>query len=470
MCNRWRLTLLGYVFLLSPGLEGCGGSSDNQAGPFTAQTLENGSVANSGGPRGPVGPGVGVPANFLPPEVSPTSTPSPAIFPQMELISQLGLETSRFGPGISGDGSVIAYVYDASASTGDYYLSILDRRSGARDNILLPPDSVIPDKIDISDDGRYVAFLAGDGLAVGDDPNPSDTVNDIYVLDRQTNTIERVSRTSTGGELDARTQWPAISGDGRYVAYMSQASNLFPESSNFDNDIFLYDRVTGLTQRASSGLGGVEASARSELPAISGDGRLVSFTSYANNLVAGPISTIPQGYIWDRITDTVERVALGFDGQPLNMSTGIVQLNHDGTTLAFFTLASNVSADAPSGGLFVKYRDSGQVHLISSGAGSGGFGLSGDGRFLTYIDFADNGIDGELPGVADVFVRDLSTGATRLVSTGSLGPSNGNSQAVLSRPIARNGAYIVFQSSATNLATGLTGSVEVFAGANPFLR
>lgn len=209
---------------------------------------------------------------------------------------------------------------------------------------------------------------------------------------------------------------------------------------------------------------------RSELPAISGDGRLVSFTSYANNLVAGPISTIPQGYIWDRITDTVERVALGFDGQPLNMSTGIVQLNHDGTTLAFFTLASNVSADAPSGGLFVKYRDSGQVHLISSGAGSGGFGLSGDGRFLTYIDFADNGIDGELPGVADVFVRDLSTGATRLVSTGSLGPSNGNSQAVLSRPIARNGAYIVFQSSATNLATGLTGSVEVFAGANPFLR
>ncbi|MDA1259942.1 MAG: hypothetical protein O3A20_04910 [Planctomycetota bacterium] len=149
----------------------------------------------------------------------------------------------------------------------------------------------------LSADGRFVVFDS-----VADDISPGDfnASSDVFVHDRATRVTTRVSLDSLGLEGDRASWLPVISSCGRFVAYKSDARNLVPGDNNDALDVFVHDRLTRTVERASVGAGGVEAIGRSNDCAISGDGRLVAFTSFAANLIVGDTNGVPDVFVRDR--------------------------------------------------------------------------------------------------------------------------------------------------------------------------
>src|SRR5262249_4022499 len=138
--------------------------------------------------------------------------------------------------------------------------------------------------VKISADGRFVVFASEAAGLVPDDTNG---VSDVFVRDRVSGTTERASVDSNGVQGNAPSGGPSdpsISADGRYVAFTSLASNLVPRDTNGYGDVFVRDRRTGTTERVSVGTGGAEAHHVSASPSISADGRYVAFTSFASDL------------------------------------------------------------------------------------------------------------------------------------------------------------------------------------------
>ena len=137
----------------------------------------------------------------------------------------------------------------------------------------------------VSADGRFVAFASeADDLVVGD----TNHAFDVFVNDRMTGMTERVSVDSTGAQANAASieQFcPALSSDGRFVAFESDATNLVPGDTNGVADVFVRDRLTATTERVSVDSAGAQANDRSDFPAISADGSVVAFVSTATNLV-----------------------------------------------------------------------------------------------------------------------------------------------------------------------------------------
>ena len=149
----------------------------------------------------------------------------------------------------------------------------------------------------MSGNGRYVAFQSEASNLVPGDTNGT---HDVFVHDRLTGETTRVS-VSTGGEQgSSRSEWPSISGDGRYVAFASYADNLVPGDANWSRDIFVHDRLTGQTTRVSVSTGGRQASGDSYYPSMSADGKYVAFHSVASNLVPGDTNDCCGIFVHDR--------------------------------------------------------------------------------------------------------------------------------------------------------------------------
>ncbi len=162
----------------------------------------------------------------------------------------------------------------------------------------------------VSASGRYVAFTSSADDLVAGDTNRS---LDVFVRDRGTGRTERVSVRTDGGQArrsGAGSGQAAISGDGRFVAFASAASNLVAGDTNHATDVFLRDRVAGNTVRVSVGSGGAQSRGPSGLPAISVDGRVVAFVSAARNLVARDTNRAPDVFVRDLAKHTTERVSV----------------------------------------------------------------------------------------------------------------------------------------------------------------
>ena len=163
----------------------------------------------------------------------------------------------------------------------------------------------------ISADGRYVAFTSKATNLVINDANEA---GDIFVHDRQTGTTERVSVASDGTEGTSDSLAPALSADGRYVVFTSEATNLVASDTNGTHDIFVHDRQTGITERVNVASDGTEANGRSWHPVLSGGGRYVAFESSATNLVAEDTNRRNDVFVHDRQTGITERVSVASDG------------------------------------------------------------------------------------------------------------------------------------------------------------
>lgn len=194
----------------------------------------------------------------------------------------------------------------------------------------------------ISPDGRYVVFESGITNLVPSDTNERD---DLFVYDRITGTTERVSLSSTGSEANGHSDQAAISADGRFVAFISGANNLVPNDTNKFAGIYIRDRDTGITERIHSGFDGTQANGGPLGTSISADGRYVTFTSDASNLVPNDNDTNGDwdAFVYDRNLGTTDRVSV--PSIPSPGGGAYSSISSDGRTIAFVATGPLTSSD-----------------------------------------------------------------------------------------------------------------------------
>jgi Tol biopolymer transport system component len=310
----------------------------------------------------------------------------------------------------------------------------------------------------ISDDGRWVAFASSAQNLV---PNDTNDREDVFVHDRHTGATRRVSTSSNGGQGNGDSFGPVISGDGRWIAFVSAANNLVDGDTNHLVDVFLHDRENGTTSCVSVGPNGVQGNLESRDPAIAGDGRWLAFSSIATNLVDDDTNGESDVFVYDRQAHTTTRVSVGGGGVQANAGSNWPSISRDGRWLAFGSLASNLVAGDTNGQIdtFLLDRQTGVVARVNeglnglqaNGSSLGAPSISADGQRIAFQSAASNLAPGDTNGRDDVFVHDLQTGRTTLVSAGP-GGVVGDSGSEFPQ-ISADGRWVVFD-SASPLVSG----------------
>lgn len=372
-------------------------------------------------------------------------------------------------PAISADGRCIAFFSLAdNLVAGDandrYDVFVRDLESHQTTRVSVSSSGVEGNGISlepsISSDGRYVAFWSRAFNLV---PGDTSLSADVFVHDRATAQTSRVSLSSLGGQGDGDSLDSSISADGRLVAFYSLATNLVPGDTNGRPDVFVHDRLTGQTARVSLNSAGSEAALDSLEPALSGDGRYVAFWSYASNLVPGDTNGAVDVFVHDRATGQTTRVSVDSNGNQGLSASGMPSISSDGRFVAFESTASNLVSGDTNGGsdVFLHDRLTGgtrRVSVASGGAqvlaGSSRPSVSGDGRCVAFMSVASDLVPGDTNFLSDVFVHDRTTTQTIRVSVSSLGaggndPSNDAS-------ISYDGRLVTYWSYASNLVPGDT--------------
>ena len=282
----------------------------------------------------------------------------------------------------------------------------------------------------------------------------------------------RVSVDSSGAEGDLGSSALFIAANGLQVAFQSDATNLVAADTNHFGDVFVHDRTTGTTERVSVDSSGLQANGFSYATSISGDGRIVAFTSDATNLVGGDLNHAFDAFLHDRSSGSTERISVGASGQEGNDSSGWGSLAANGSALAFTSLASNlVAGDGNSAwDVFVRDRAAGtttRVSVDSSGVEGNGPSLLGtlsaDGNVVAFESEASNLIAIDNNGMRDIFVHDRTTGVTERVSVDSTGTEGDADSGEFAPALSTDGQIVAFASRATNLvANDTNGFQDVF--------
>ena len=373
---------------------------------------------------------------------------------------------------ISADGRYVAF-YSAATNLVDGDTNgwadvfVHDRETGEAERVSVAECGTQgtgrSERTSLSADGRYVAFYSNATDLVAGDMNG---FQDIFVYDRQTNAIERVSVASDGTEANDSSDLFSISADGRYVTFDSFATNLVTDDGNLKPDVFVHDRETGETVRVSVASDGTEAKDFSGDPSISAGGRYVAFTSYCDNLVGDDTNLAPDVFVHDRETGETTLVSVASDGTQGDGFSGFSSVSGDGRYVAFYSEATDLVAGDTNlkADVFVHDRETGEtvrVSVASDGTeatgSSGDPAISADGRYVAFWSDADDLVAGDTKGVRDAFVHDRETGETVRVSVASDG-TEGNAASCTDPygypSISADGRYVAFYSDATNLVAG----------------
>ncbi len=384
------------------------------------------------------------------------------------------------------DNNGLTDVFLAERTTGS--ITLVSRASAAASQTGNQPSGaaqIDTDEPVLSADGRYVAFVseATDLVAGQVDTNGSFGELDVFLFDRVAGTVSLVSgaaaapSTQTG---DRQSLGPTLSTDGRHVAFFSQARNLVPGqvdlNAPFDQDVFLYDRVTGARTLAShaSGASLTTGSSGSHLNRISADGSRVAYISRANNLEAGVVddNAALDVYAFDRTAGTNALVSRR-GGTPEAAAGGRIAprpstaLSHDGRWAAFVSFAGDIDAGVEdtnlSDDVFLFDRLTSQISLVSREAGTGRAAggtdplVSADGSSIVFLSASPGLVPGQVNASsgAHVFLHHRTTGATTLVSHAAGSAVTTASQGSTSAfSASRDGRWIAFTSPATNLVAG----------------
>ena len=383
-------------------------------------------------------------------------------------------------PAISGDGRFVAFVsladnlvpgdtngfadtfvHDRLTDTTERVSLTSRERQGNADSGLIGVAAYPA----ISSDGRFVAFVSDADNLVSKDTN---STPDVFVRDRLLGTTERVSVTSAGGQADGSSHGPAISADGRFVAFESDAQNLIPGGSPFPSgdQVYVRDRQTGTTEIISVNAAGERGNSLSTQPDISGDGRFVVFSSFADNLVPGIQSGL-QVYLRDQGAGTIERISEDAAGNPGDGSSVAPKVSLDGRFVAFQTNSGNLIGDGNhESHILVKDRTTGTFERVSATSTGEPADLlsehpdiTPDGRFVTFFSLATNLVADDTNNRRDIFVRDRQTGTVVRVSVSTAGVE-GNSESQWPS-ISDDGLVTAFQSNADNLVLNANGGIFV---------
>jgi len=316
-------------------------------------------------------------------------------------------------------------------------------------------------------DARFIAFASDASDLVRGDTNG---VTDVFVRDRLRGSTERISVDSAEHEAHGPSFDPSISADGRFVVFTSDAEDLVSGDTNHWSDVFLRDRLRGLTIRVSVSTAGAEGTEGSFSPVISPDGAIVAFVSQAPDLVPDDGNASWDVFVRDVAAGTTERVSVDTGGVEGDSGSFDPSLSHDGRLVAFASLASNlVPGDSNAfADLYVHDRTLGFTQRLTFAAGGGEPDensrrpcLSDDGQLVAFESRATNLVASDLNGSTDVFVLDRSSGLLQRVSVDSSGAEADG--ACFSPSLCGAGRWVAFSSAAAHLVPNdLNGVDDVF--------
>jgi cysteine-rich repeat protein len=438
-------------------------------------------------------------------------------------VTDPGAQVTDFGhtPGIlalSGDGNVVVWASHSAqlpggaGPAGDTIGHLFARNLSAGTTTILDVDhlsglpgngSSVVSGPAASRDGKVIAFASNATDLVAGDTNGK---TDVFVADLTAGlTVTRVSVDSIGNQGNNHSapagapfgQNVAISADGRYVVFPTSASNLdlgVADTNGF-NDVYLRDRVTGITTRMSLAADNVTQGNGDSGGAppflgvgISGDGRYVVFASAASNLVLGDTNGLPDVFVRDRDADgdgifdnngaagtSLVRVSVASGGSQATGGTlgaAVPIISADGRVVSFVSTYTNLAPNL-TGTLQTFTHDmvSGVTALESVGldgkpasADAAALGFSSDGRYVGFCSAASGIVNGDTNGTTDMFLRDRATGVTtRLNVTPSLMQTSGEgpitSEACVT-PISADGRTIVFTTGDGNIVAGDSNGLQ----------
>jgi len=269
----------------------------------------------------------------------------------------------------------------------------------------------------LSGNGRSVAFHASSANLVSGDTNNAD---DVFVHDLRLRTTRRVSVSSTGAQAAGQNENAAVSAGGRYVVFWSSAANLVRRDTNGLVDVFVRDVRAGTTTRVCVSDTEAQASSGtptfgSSYPGISADGRWVTFVSGASNLVRGDTNVVEDAFVRDRRRGTTTRISVSTRRAQADGYSYQTKINTTGRYVVFGSAATNlVPGDTNAEqDVFVHDLRTGRTtreSVTARGAQAGSASLepaiSADGRHVGFMSWASNLVSGDTNEAADVFVRD----------------------------------------------------------------
>lgn len=361
---------------------------------------------------------------------------------------------------VSGDGRFVAFVSEVASlvpNDTNGLVDVLVRDLTTGSNILVSINAAgsgtgngMSREPVISGNGRFVAFVSAASDLVNNDTNALD---DIFLRDLQAGGTTLVSinldRTASAGGTSFR---PSISADGQRVAFQSRAIDLVPGDANNQPDVFVFDSATQSNQLVSISSGGsASANGASEVPVISEDGKRVVFQSRANNLTQTPVSTANyQFYARDLDSGTTVLVSRGSSLVVSAPVPGAVTLSQDGNWAAFAN-----GAASPLYLCDIRVDTNTTNKFVGNFAASPSLSL--DGRWLAFQQWTNT------TSSAQVWLMDAQSGSKQLISVNGTGTSGGNG-ASMSPVVSGDGRFVIFKSRADDLVGNDTNAwSDIFA-------
>lgn len=307
----------------------------------------------------------------------------------------------------------------------------------------------------ISANGRYISFYSYTGnLVVGD----TNAISDIFLHDRQTGKLSRVSIASNGTQANMESWDSSISADGRYIAFESVASNLVNGDTNDDLDVFVHDLQTGDTKLVSLSNDGESGKTGGGDPSISADGRYVAFDSLKSYLVNDDTNSCSDVFVHDLQSETTQRVSVTSDSIQGDYHSYAPSISANGRYITYTSESSNLVVDDTneSTDIFIYDRDNGVTTCVSNATdgtqgnnNSQNSSISGDGRFIVFSSDASNFVAEDTNNSSDIFIHDFVNSMTTIISKSLNGQRANNSS--INPSISSNGLFVAFESEASNL-------------------
>ncbi len=373
---------------------------------------------------------------------------------------------NAFSPHVSSDGRYVSF-HSTGAPPGipdttalrDVY--VFDRVTGFYDRVSLANDGSTEGNgdasdSDLSDDGRFVSFVATSSNLVPADLNGGG--NDVFVFDRAGRTLEHLSAGIIAG---TSADDAAMDASGNLIAFRSN-SLLLVAGANGQTHVMVRDRSAGTTEIASVSTAGTQGNGQSSQPALSATGRYVVFVSLASNLVAGDTNGVADVFLRDRMAGTTEMVSLADDESLGNGTCFEPRVSEDGRYVSFASQATNlVPGDTNMvEDIFVRDRmlaTTTRINVTNAGVqANGGQHLNGDvtydGRYFAFTSGSTNLASSDTNSQNDVFIWDRVSATLRTLSSSTSGVIG--DQASDNARFSSTGRYVVFNSRATNLIAG----------------
>jgi Tol biopolymer transport system component len=376
-----------------------------------------------------------------------------------------------FGHVISADGQFVAYEVSPSSWPSTGIVLRYNLETGLTD-IVSTNAAVLsgqPEDIQtlaMTPDGRFIAFTANTTSSPG-------SAACIYVWDALSNSTTLVSGDLSGAvPVNDTSIWPAITSDGRFVAFQSTAISMVTNSLAGDFHVYVRDLQVGITRLVDADPNGVGSGVTAiTAPQITDDGRYVTFEAPDGSLVPSDANQSWDAFMRDVLAGTTELISKSDPALSCHSPNGAstlapLSVSADGSRVAFTSAADDLVLNDTNGFFDVFVRDlaTGNTLLVSvdaSGAMSGNSvsgepTISADGRFVAFSSNASNLVAGDTNNVSDVFVRDLGSGTTTLASVNRNGRSaNGASYSPI---ITSDGRAVLFRSQANDLVAGSFGT------------